>query len=140
MVCPFCKINELRNRIIKEKKYVFVTLSNPRLMSGHLLVIPKRHVEKLSELSEEERKELFDTAIEFQDKITSSISAGCDLSQHFRPFLPESDLKVDHTHIHLKPRNFEDEVFHKCNRFEVEMFKPLADGEVNEIDRKLKSE
>ena len=43
--------------------------SNPRLMEGHLLVIPKRHVEKLSELNEEERKELFDTVIEYQEKI-----------------------------------------------------------------------
>jgi len=37
-------------------------------MPGNLLVIPKRHVEKISDLNEEEQQELFKTIIEFQEK------------------------------------------------------------------------
>ncbi|PIZ88519.1 MAG: hypothetical protein COX90_04175 [Candidatus Nealsonbacteria bacterium CG_4_10_14_0_2_um_filter_38_17] len=66
MDCPFCNINKEKTRIIKEGKNVFVVFSNPRLVKGHLLVIPKRHVVKISELNAKEKKELFDTVIEFQ--------------------------------------------------------------------------
>ena len=57
MECPFCNINSEKTRIVKDKEFVRVIFSNPRLMSGHLLIVPKRHVEKTSELNEEEQKE-----------------------------------------------------------------------------------
>lgn len=60
MECPFCNINEEKTKIISEGKYTFIVLSNPRLMKGHMLIIPKRHVENITELSVEEKKELFD--------------------------------------------------------------------------------
>lgn len=59
MTCPFCKINPDRTKIVEEAEKAFVCLSNPRLMPGHLLVIPKRHAEHLSELDAQERKEIF---------------------------------------------------------------------------------
>ena len=68
-VCPFCKIDLSKTKILKDGKNVRVILSNPRLMPGHILVIPKKHVEKISEFNDEEKKELFDTLIEFQGKI-----------------------------------------------------------------------
>ena len=78
MDCPFCKIvTEKTERIIRETDSTFAVLSNPRLMPGHVLVIPKRHVERLSELSDSERKELFDEAIVVQEKILSEVASGC---------------------------------------------------------------
>jgi len=56
MNCVFCEINKEKTRIIEEKEYTLVILSNPRLTEGHLLIIPKRHVEKISELNKEEKK------------------------------------------------------------------------------------
>jgi len=113
MHCPFCTINTEKTRIVEEKEQVFVILSNPRLMPGHILIIPKRHVEKPSQLSEPERKELFDTALEFQEKILAKLASGCDMTQHCRPFQPESQLKVNHVHIHLRPRELKDELYQK---------------------------
>jgi histidine triad (HIT) family protein len=130
MICPFCKIlTEVRERIIQEKAYSFVILSDPRLMPGHTLVIPKRHVERLSELTEEERKDLFDTAIIIQEKILDEFASGCDLAQHCRPFLEQSRLKVDHVHIHLRPRELEDELYQKVQKYEVAVFKELDRAE-----------
>ena len=54
--CPFC--NWDKSLLIKDGKLVYVQLSNPRPVDGHLLVIPKRHIEQLSELNVEEREEL----------------------------------------------------------------------------------
>ena len=125
--CPFCK--QERSLLIKNGKLVFVQLSNPRLVDGHLLVIPKRHVEQLSELNTEERDELLSLIAEFQAKITGRFATGCDVRQNYRPFLQQGRLKVDHLHVHLLPREFEDELYKKSMTFETEMFKDLTDEE-----------
>lgn len=129
MNCPFCEINE--TRIIESKQYIFVTPSNPRLMPGHLLVIPKRHVERLSELNEEERKEIFETIIEYQKKLLNKF-AGCDIRQNYRPFLKQNDVKVNHLHFHLLPREIEDELYKKSQFSEIAIFKKMSDKEIEE--------
>jgi histidine triad (HIT) family protein len=129
--CPFCNILESKEeRLIRETKHSFTILSNPRLMSGHLLVIPKRHVEKFSELSVEEKQDLFDEAIKLEEKILMELSSGCDLTQHFRPFIKQGRLKVNHLHIHLRPRSFKDELYEKVQKFEDDVFVDLEDDEV----------
>jgi len=138
MDCPFCNIDKEKNRIIKEGKYVYVVLSNPRLVDGHLLIVPKRHMEKPSELKEEEKKELLDTAIEFQEKILSKFSSGCDIRQNCRPFQKQSQLKVNHVHFHLLPREFKDELYQKCQIFETEIFRMLTEEEKEKFAKLFK--
>lgn len=133
MICPFCGIDKEKNRIIKEGEFTFVIFSDPRLMPGHLLVIPKRHVEKLSELSEKERKELIDNVIEFQEKILKKIAPGCDIRENYRPFQKQDNLKVYHLHIHLQPRELKDELYKECQIYETEVFKTLSEEEVKNI-------
>lgn len=134
MNCPFCKIiTENSERIIKQTKKVFVVFSNPKLMRGHLLVIPKRHVEKLSELDEEERAELFEEIINIENKIIEKIASGCDITQHYRPFIQQNNLKVDHVHFHLKPREFEDELYKKVQIHEKELFNELTKEELENL-------
>jgi histidine triad (HIT) family protein len=137
MACRFCKINKEKNKIIKEGKYTFVILSNPRLMPGHLLVVPKRHVEKISELTKKEREELIETVIKFQEIILKKIAPGCDISQHYRPFLKESKTKVNHLHIHLLPRKLNDELYLKSIIHYKEIFKDLTKKEIKEISNIL---
>lgn len=123
MDCPFCDILEKeKKKVISERKNCFVIFSNPRLMKGHLLVIPKRHVEKLSVLSDEEQREIFDTVIEFQERILAKVSSGCDVRQNCRPFQKQDDLKIDHLHFHLQPRELFDELYEKCQVHERDVF------------------
>lgn len=137
MACPFCGIDKEKNRVLKEGEHTVVIFSNPRLMPGHLLVIPKRHVEKLSELKEEERKELIDNVMEFQEKILKKIAPGCDIRENYRPFQKQNDLKVHHLHIHLQPRDLEDELYKGCQIHETKVFKPLNGEEVKSISELL---
>lgn len=131
MNCPFCNFN--KKEMIFEGKKVFVCLSNPRLVKGHLLVISKRHVQKLSELDENERKELFDVVIKFQEKILKKFSKGCDVRQNYRPFQKQNKLKIDHLHVHLQPREFKDELYEKCQIFETSIFRELVKDEKDKI-------
>ena len=135
MECPFCNIDLEKTRILKDKKFVRVIFSNPRLMPGHLLIVPKRHVEKLSELNGEEQKELFETIIEFQEKILSKIASGCDIKINYRPFQEQDNLKVNHLHVHLHPRELFDELYEKSQIFEKDIFKDLTP---EELDKMLK--
>lgn len=137
MDCPFCHIDKEKTKIIKEGEKVMVALSNPRLIEGHLLVIPKRHVEKISELNEEELKELFENIIEFQQKILSKISPGCDIRQNYQPFQKQNNLKINHSHFHLLPRKLEDEIYQKCQIFEKNLFKELTKKEAVKIVKLL---
>ncbi|MBI2121009.1 MAG: HIT family protein [Parcubacteria group bacterium] len=130
MNCPFCDIlAKNTERIIRESKNTFTVLSNPRLVSGHLLVIPKRHVEKFSELSAEERSELFNETIKLEEIILEKFASGCDMSQHYRPFIQQNRLKINHLHIHLRPREFEDELYQKVMKYERDVFIDLSQEE-----------
>ena len=137
MKCAFCEIDKEKTRIIKQGKYCYVCFSNPRLMPGHLLVISKRHVEKMSELNKEEREELINFVIEFQEKILNSVAEGCDIKQNYRSFQGQDGLKLDHLHVHLLPREFEDELYKKSQIFEKDIFKPLTKEEINKISKLL---
>ncbi|KPJ55118.1 hypothetical protein AMJ47_01170 [Parcubacteria bacterium DG_72] len=137
MECAFCEIDKEKTRIIKQAKHCYVCFSNPRLMPAHLLVISKRHVEKLSELNKEEREELINLVIEFQEKILNNIAKGCDIKQNYRSFQTQDGLKLDHLHIHLLPREFEDELYEKSQIFEKDIFKPLTQEEIDKITKLL---
>jgi diadenosine tetraphosphate (Ap4A) HIT family hydrolase len=106
-------------------------------MPGHLLVIPKRHVLNLSDLDEDEQKELFALTIEYQNKIMNSIAPGCDIRQHNRPFIPQNDLKIDHVHMHLQPRKPDDELYLKSQINDRALFKPLTEEEMEETLTRL---
>ena len=139
MECRFCDLETKgKQKVLDVRKHCTVIFSNPRLMRGHLLIIPKRHVLNLGDLNDEEQKELFDTTIYYQDKILKNIASGCDIKQHNRPFISENDLKVDHLHIHLQPREFEDELYLKSQVFYRGIFNTLTDIEVSEVRNLLK--
>jgi len=130
MNCPFCIINKEKTKILKSNKNTFVALSNPRIVPGHILVIPKRHIEKLSESTEEEKNEIVNTVIEFQEKIISNISPGCDIRINYHPFQKQGRLKVDHLHIHLIPRSLHDELFRKVQIKEKILFTTMDKQEI----------
>jgi ATP adenylyltransferase len=104
-------------------------------MPGHLLVVPKRHVERISELKEDEKKELFEKLEEFQENTLSKLSKGCDIRQNYRPFQKQNNLKVHHLHIHLQPRELEDELYKKCQIFEKQVFSELTNEEKEKFSK-----
>ena len=139
MHCPFCDIQkEEKGKILRDNKYTFVVLSDPRLMSGHLLVIPKRHVERMVELTKEEREEFFDQTIELQEKILGTVAQGCDISEHYRPFLPNGKLKVAHLHMHIRPRSLDDDLYMKVQIHEKDIFLPPTQEEFERFKNLLK--
>jgi len=134
--CRFCKIlSDKNNKILKTSEHTLTILSDPRLMSGHFLVIPKRHVERLSELKQEERQDLLEEVTYLQEKIIAMLAPGCDICEHYRPFIPDNKLKVSHLHFHLRPRKLDDELYTKVQIHEKEIFKNVEEEEVEKYRR-----
>ena len=108
-ICPFCT-REIKRRALKEGKFAFVLLSTPRVAPGHLLIIPKRHVQRLSELNDREVKEIFKLLGKYQDKILDKLGNGTEIRQNYKPYLENSETHVNHLHFHLVPRKETDEI------------------------------
>ena len=134
--CSFCDFNE--DRKLKESKHAFVIFSNPRLMPGHLLVVSKRHIQRLSQMTKDERGEVLDFVTEFEEKILAKLSKGCDIRQNFKPYVENSRTHVNHFHFHLHPREFDDELHEKTDLYIKPLYKDLPKEEKERLFKLLK--
>ncbi len=138
MACRFCSQGDGGLFIVKETPAVVVALANPRLVPGHLVIFPKEHVARLGELAWEPRSELMETVVEFQEKIMDRLSSGCDIRYGALPTLPAHNKGLEHIHIHLYPREVNDELFCRSQVFELALLLPPSIDEQVTIPRLLK--
>lgn len=138
--CPFCILHASEeNRIIFESEDYVVIPSNPRLMKGHILVIPWEHHGALYDFSQTMQRKLIDVALVYQKKVIEVFSslldgqAGCDVSWHTRPFMPLTERTVPgHFHIHVRPRFFGDPYYQVVQIHETDFFQRLSPEEIQE--------
>lgn len=138
MACRFCERGDGGLFVIKDTDRVVVALANPRLVPGHLVIFPKEHVVRLGELQWEPRSELLETVVEFQEKIMDRLSSGCDIRYGSLPTLPKQSKGDDHAHIHLYPREVNDELFCRSQVYELALLSPPTIDEQVTIPRLLK--
>ncbi|MDP3982279.1 MAG: HIT domain-containing protein [bacterium] len=112
--------------------------SNPAPLPGHLLIIPKRHIIMLAEMTLEERKELLELLVEFEEKILKYVSSGCDIRQHYKPYVPNSRTSVKHFHFHLQPRDLNDETHRIVDPNQRSLFQDLSPEEQEKLTLLLK--
>lgn len=99
--CAFCAPEIIKNQKVFEDRYFNVILDYEPHVPGHLLVVPKRHIVKAHELSQDEWSELADTIPK--------------IARVFSEFLKTDDYiilekngrnafqQVPHVHFHLFP-------------------------------------
>ena len=124
--CPFCNLGE---RVLVENEHANLFLSNPRKVEGHVLITPKRHIEKPWEMSDDELIAVFSLIIVAQKKLIAEYGGGVDVKQNYRPFMKQGRVKVDHTHYHVYPRTNEDGLYQKVERHETPLFIELGEDE-----------
>jgi ATP adenylyltransferase len=105
--CVFCNIlkekKDKKNFIIRRTKHAFSVLNIYPYNNGHMMIIPRRHVPDLGDLSREERNDLFDLLQETKDLLGKTMHAdgyniGINLGGTAGAGFPK------HVHIHLVPR------------------------------------
>ncbi len=124
--CPFCNCEE---RVLKENELAQVVLSDPHKVPGHFLVMPKRHIEKPWELTNLELTSIYDLIFFLEQKIIGTLGDGCDIRQNYRPFNPQSDLKIDHVLFHVLPRSKDDYIYQVSEQYESDLYADLDDME-----------
>ncbi|MGV8141424.1 MAG: HIT family protein [Candidatus Woesearchaeota archaeon] len=134
--CRFCKINPDRNKIVKRFNHCYVLLSNPRIVEGQVLIIPNRHVERISQLKDDELLEMMRVLNEYCDRILK-FADGYMIKNNYMPFLEESERKVNHLHIHIIPRYYHDELYTKAMIHEDKLFKALTDKEYDKFMKRI---
>ena len=134
MDCIFCKIisGDIPVKILKETSQSISFLDAFPLAKGHALVIPKKHHQKIQDMTGEENTDLFSLVHEIisrVDTITGStlvaIHNGKDAGQ-----------EIPHVHVHLVPRDKNDSAGAIHSMFESSL--KLSDSENDVIYEKLK--
>lgn len=135
MDCIFCKIakGEIKARTIVETQNSLAFLDAFPLALGHSLVIPKKHYEKIQDMSPDDNADLFGLVhrvVSMVDKITGSTLMAVHNGK-------ASGQEIPHVHVHLVPRNSGDSagpihsMFSKRPKF--------SDEEFDDVLRKIKS-
>jgi diadenosine tetraphosphate (Ap4A) HIT family hydrolase/5-methylcytosine-specific restriction endonuclease McrA len=99
--CIFCEITS--NKIIRENELVFVIYDNYPVTKHHCLIIPKRHIQKYSELYQPEINAISQLLNETQkdlEKKDKSIE-GFNIGNNSGEVAGQT---INHCHIHLIPR------------------------------------
>jgi diadenosine tetraphosphate (Ap4A) HIT family hydrolase len=98
--CPFCRLEQ--SRVCLENEYAVAFSDAFPVTEGHTLVVPKRHVASLFDLSEEEQASLWKLVALVCDKLRAELrpdgfNVGVNDGQ-------AAGQTVMHAHVHVIPR------------------------------------
>lgn len=112
--CPFCDAATLAKAVQEtDSAYIVRNLTQYDVWEGHdvvdhLLVVPKRHVRSIKELSEPERLEIIDLIADYEEQNYSVYARG----------VGSVTRSVEHQHTHLI------KMHHKRPKFALYIHKP----------------
>lgn len=133
MDCIFCKIisGDIPAKFLAQTKHSVSFMDAFPLAKGHVLVIPKKHHQKLQELDDDENTDLFLLVQQMISKV-DSISGSTLLAIHNGK---DAGQEIPHVHVHLVPRNNDDSAGAIHSMFESTI--KLSETEINELYCKL---
>ena len=134
MDCIFCKIisGEIPTKKILETNNSLAFLDAFPLTKGHTLVIPKKHHDKIQDLSSEENTDLFSTVHRVISKVDRLTGATLVAVHNGK----EAGQEIPHVHVHLVPRSSGDSGGPIHCLFDSTL--NVSDDETNVIFEKLK--
>jgi len=103
--CPFCEFIRTEKPLAQRKTFIAKFDKYP-VSPGHVLLIPRRHIETFFELNEEEREDFFDLLLEVRDLLQHKFHPdGFNIGVNIGPAAGQT---IMHLHIHVIPRYFGD--------------------------------
>jgi diadenosine tetraphosphate (Ap4A) HIT family hydrolase len=98
-VCPFCFDVKRKQIIINDvPKYFMIIANKYPYVENHLLIIPKRHIKKISDFTNPEQIEFMTLVSKYSREMTNELGS-CFM------FIRQNteDQSVEHLHYHLLP-------------------------------------
>ena len=134
MDCIFCRIvsKEIPTKILIETESCIGFLDAFPLAKGHVIVIPKKHYEKLQDLPTDTNTGVFSAVHSLISKVDSLTGATLVAVHNGK----DSGQEIPHVHVHLIPRNKGDSAGAVHSMFSQ---KPeLSESEIDELCSKLR--
>lgn len=103
--CPFCNV-ESEREIIASSSLSLAFFDGFPVSPGHVLIIPRRHVASFFELTQEERKDMFNLADDVKHIVDNRFHPdGYNIGVNIGEAAGQS---IFHVHLHLIPRYYGD--------------------------------
>lgn len=134
MDCVFCKIisGEISSKFLKETSDSVSFLDAFPLAKGHVLVIPKKHHQRIQDMTSKENTDLFSLVHEMVSKV-DSVTGSTLVAVHNGE---EAGQEILHVHVHLVPRSKNDSAGAIHSMFNSSL--TLSESEMDELYNKLK--
>lgn len=125
-MCIFCRIanKTVPSNIIWEDARFTAFLDLHPINPGHILIIPKEHIEYIFDLDDEMYKDIFLRAKQLSEPLRRAVEAK-------RIGIAVEGFGVDHVHLHLVPVN-------SGNELDPNRAKKMPDEELEQIAEKIK--
>ncbi len=112
--CVFCKIiseqNDQQNYILRRNKHSFAVLNLFPYTTGHLMIVPYKHTNRLNDLNADESTELMDELKFWSSRVCEILhSEGCNIGMNMGRAAGAGI--EEHIHFHVVPRWSGDENF-----------------------------
>ena len=134
MDCIFCKIisGEIKSKFLKETEHSVSFLDAFPLASGHVLVIPKNHHQKIQDMNVQENTDLFSLVHEMTSKV-DALTGSTLIAIHNGK---DAGQEIPHVHVHLVPRSRDDSAGAIHNMFDSSV--NISESEMDELYNLLK--
>ena len=134
MDCIFCKIisRKIPTRILKETSHSVSFMDAFPLTRGHVLVIPKKHHQKIQDMAVEENTDLFSLVHLVLPKVDALTGATLVAIHNGK----ESGQEIPHVHVHLVPRTMSDSAGPIHSMFKSKL--NLSEDDFDKIHNELK--
>jgi len=107
--CVFCQIiaGELESSRVYEDAYTVAFMNQRQANPGHVLVVPKRHIETIYDLDDDTAARLFQTVVKMSRGVRSAFDcSGLNIWQSNGEMAGQ---EIFHVHFHIFPRREDDD-------------------------------
>jgi histidine triad (HIT) family protein len=137
--CVFCSIirGKTQATTVYEDEHVVAVMDIKPINSGHVLVVPKKHAELLTDLEDNIAGELFITAKKIATALKKS-KLRCKAVNYFMADGAEAGQDVFHAHLHIIPRYRSDGFYlHMPPRYDKETSRKELEDAATKIKAQL---
>jgi len=139
--CTYCSDVDIKNREITSNLLAWVFPTNIPVVSGHILIAPKRCVAKYEEMTKEEKEAIEELRVKMIKVLKKTFKAeGFNYAWNENKVAGQS---IPHFHLHMLPRKTGDE---GITEYEPRKFlyrpgsrAPTPEKELQEISKLIKS-
>lgn len=102
MECDFCKLSDIKKRIIAKNEYAMAFPTNKPIVPGHVLVCPTRCISRIDELNHDEIQAMIDLLNVIKKALEKIYNA--EGFNHAWNEGVTAGQSVPHLHFHIIPR------------------------------------